>query len=332
MGVQVAKAKLAGAVSRSQAIGCISSVGLGSIAGSMSDYINESNRHLEYEIRNARLIAPKGVLAVNVMVAISNYDEIVKVCVREKVDIIISGAGVPLKLPELTAGSSIKLIPVISSARAATVIFKTWHRRYQRMPDAIIIEGPLCGGHLAFTREQIAHPEGIPLSRILKEVQEVAAPYEAEYGRKIPFIGAEAICGYEDVLIMLKAGFDGVQVGTRFICSEESGIDPKSKEVYVNAGAEDITVIQSPLGMPLRVIRTPLVERLLRGDKIKFGCPFRCLRSCDARAVKFCLADAMVKTLYGNIDEGIFSTGCAIGRCNELIPAEEFFIPFHKNI
>jgi len=330
MGVQVSKSALAGAVGRAGGVGCISSVGLGTLSGSLSDYINESNIHLTNEIHIARQLAPNGILAVNVMVALSNYDEIVATCIREKVDIIVSGAGVPLTLPELTRGSNIKLIPVISSARAANVVLKTWHRRYKRIPDAIVIEGPLCGGHLGFTYDQIGHPENIPISTILQQVKEVVAPYEAEYGKRIPLVGAEAINGFDDTIRMLNLGFDAVQVGTRFICSEESGIAPESKQVYVNASSKDLVVIQSPMGMPLRVINTNFVQRLLNNEKIKFGCPFRCLRACDARTVKFCLADAMVKALFGDIDNAIFSVGCGIDGCNELIPAEEFFVPFHK--
>jgi NAD(P)H-dependent flavin oxidoreductase YrpB (nitropropane dioxygenase family) len=332
MGVQVSKADLAGAVGRAGGVGCISSVGLGTLNGSLDDYIRESNIHLTNEIHRARELAPNGILAVNVMVALSNYDEIISVCVKENVDIIISGAGLPLNLPALTNGSPVKLIPVISSARAANLLIKTWHRRYNRIPDAIVIEGPLCGGHLGFSRDQIDDPASIPIGMILQQVRETVAPYEAEYGRRIPMVGAEAISNFEDAIHMLNLGFDGVQIGTRFICSEESGLDPASKEVYAKATQKDLVVIQSPMGMPLRVIRSPFVERLLSEEKIKFYCPFRCLRACDAGKVKFCLADAMVKALIGYVEGGIYSVGCGIDKCNEIIPAEEFFVPFRKHL
>jgi len=324
MGVQVATAPLAAAVAHSGGIGCISSVGLGSLEGSLSDYLNVSRRRLAEEIQAARRMAPEGVLAVNVMVALSNYDEIVGVCVAGKVDMIISGAGLPISLPGLTGESPVCLVPVISSGRAMNVILKTWHRRYHRIPDAVIVEGPLCGGHLGFSVEQIAHPETVTISRLLAEVRAVLAPFEAAYGRRVPVLGAEKLSTPDDVRAMLALGFDGVQVGTRFICTNESGIHPASKQVYVNATERDIVVIDSPLGLPVRVLRSPLVERLLRGEKIPFRCPFQCLRACDARAARFCIANALTATIFGPTDTALFMTGCGIGNVNDLIPAASF--------
>ncbi len=330
MGVQVAKADLAGAVARAGGIGCISSVGLGSIEASQNDYISDSNNNLITQIRKARLLAPNGILSVNVMVALSNYDNVVQTCIDENVDIIISGAGLPIPLPGLTKGSNIKLIPVISSGRAMKVVLKSWHRRYQVIPDAIIIEGPLCGGHMGFTTEQVLHPELVPIQGILRDVKNELAPFEAEYGRKIPILGAENIADANDVIEKLNMGFDGVHVGTRFICTEEAGIDIKSKEVYVKAKAEDVVVLRSPLGLPVKVLKTTLVEKLFNGEKIPFGCPFQCLRACEASKAKFCIADALLKTLFGEVDEGLFMVGSGVGRVNDIIPAEEFFEPLKK--
>jgi len=332
MGVQIAKADLASAVSQTGAIGCISSVGLGKHRNALNNYFQESREQLAYEIKKARHLDPNGILAVNVMMALSNYDEIVNVCVREKVDIIISGAGLPLSLPALTKGSNIKLVPVVSSGRSLAIILKTWKRRYERMPDAVILEGPLCGGHLAFSWDQLDHPEEVALEKLFKEVKDTLAPYEAEFGRKIPLLGAENIATIDDVLAMLSIGFDGVQIGTRFICTDEAGIDIKSKEVYVKATDNDIAIIQSPLGMPLKVLKTPLSEKILRGEKIPFGCPFLCLRACKAKDAHFCIAEALVDTLMGNVNEGLFMVGSSIGRVNNIIPAAEFIEPLRKMV
>ena len=330
MGVQVAKSELAAAVARAGGIGCISSVGLGTIEASLNDYLADSRENLTKEIRNARRLAGGGVIGVNIMVALANYDDMVKVCVDEEVDVIVSGAGLPITLPQFTKGKNIKLIPVVSSGRAMKIILKSWHRRYQVMPDAVIVEGPLCGGHMAFTKEQVIHPELAPIQNILNDVKNSLAPYEAEYDKKIPVIGAENVVTAEDVLKKIEMGFDGVHVGTRFICTEESGIDRKSKEVYVKAGNEDIVVLHSPLGLPVKVLRTPLVEKLLNDEKIPFGCPFKCLRACEASKANFCIADALVNTLHGNVDEGLYMVGSGIGRIKDIIPAEEFFEPFKK--
>ncbi len=330
MGVKIASAELAGAVARAGAIGCISSVGLSSLELLQADYICESSDCLKLEIQKARKLAPNGVLAINVMNVISNYDEIVSVCVQEKVDIIISGAGLPLKLPELTIDSNIKLVPVISSGRALELILRTWHRRYQKLPDAVIVEGPLCGGHMGFSYDQLADHSSILISDILKDVKQIIAPYEAEYGVHIPIIGAEAVSFFDDVMQKLEMGFDGVQIGTRFICTEEANIARKSKEVYVKAKSEDIIILNSPLGMPVKVLRTPLSEKLIQGKKIPFGCPFQCLRGCKAMKVNFCIADALFKTADGLVDEGLFMSGSDVGKVNDIIPAEEFFVPFKK--
>ena len=325
MGVQVAKSALAAAVARAGGIGCISSVGLGTIEGNLNDYLKESRDRLIEEIRRARALAPSGILAVNAMVALSNYDDVVATCVAEKVDIIISGAGLPISLPGLTAGSSVCLVPVVSSGRAMNVILKAWHRRYQRLPDAVIVEGPLCGGHLGFSEAQVARPETVPIQQLGIEVRAALAPFEAEYGQRVPMLGAEKVHDAAGVRAMMALGFDGVQVGTRFICTEESGIHPKCKEIYVKAKDEDVVVIHSPLNLPVRVLRTPLVERVMRGEKIPFRCPFLCLRACDASRAHFCIANALVNTVFGSIDEALFMTGCGIGDVNDIIPAAKFF-------
>ena len=236
----------------------------------------------------------------------------------------------PLKLPELTNGSNIKLIPVVSSGRALKLILRTWHRRYQKLPDAVIIEGPLCGGHMGFSHEQLANVSKIKIADILKDVKLILDPYEAEYNVNIPVIGAEAVTCFDDVMHKIEMGFDGVQVGTRFICTEEANIDRKSKEVYLNAKSDDIIILNSPLGMPVKVLKTPLSEKLIQGKKVPFGCPFQCLRGCKAAKVNFCIADALFKTVDGDVEGGLFMTGSAVGKVNDIIPVEEFFVPFKK--
>ena len=330
MGVGVARAKLAAAVMRAGGVGCISSVGLGRVKESRENYAAESADKLAFEIREARRLAPEGVLAVNIMVALSTYQEMVDTCVRERVDVIISGAGLPLNLPKLVEGSAIRLVPVVSSGRSLDIILRAWHRKYRRLPDAVVVEGPLCGGHMGFTWEQLQNPGAVPIGGILAEVRRVLAPYEALHGRRVPALGAEAIATPEDAVAMIGRGFDGVQVGTRFVCTEESGLAPASKQVYVKAKAGDVELLRSPLGLPVKVLRTPLVERLLRGERIPVDCPFLCLRSCQAGKARFCLAEALVNTMLGDTGRGLFMTGSAVGRVNDIIPVEEFLAPLRR--
>lgn len=328
MGVRVGNARLASAAINSGGMGVISSVGLGEdTERSLKDYEIDSERHLAKEIRMAReLTGGKGPLGVNIMVVLTNYESMVKKAVTEGVDFIISGAGLPLRLPEY-ANSDIPLIPVVSSGRALELIIKTWQRKYNIRPAAAIIEGPLNGGHLAFTEEQLKNPEKYSLEVLYKDAKEVLDKYSMG---DIPLIAAGAISIPEDVLKMLKVGYQGVQIGTRFICTEESGMSEEGKRLYVASKSKDVVTIDSPVGMPVRVIKSPLVERVLSGKKEPFACPYRCLRSCDKTKVLFCIARALIYAWDGDIDRGLFMTGYDLDRVNDIIPIKKFFDDLQK--
>lgn len=322
MGVRVGMAPLASAVIKCGGMGTIASVGLGDIEKSKSNYEEESCDLLAKEIREARrLTGGKGPLGVNIMVALSIYEAVVRAAAKEKVDFIISGAGLPIYLPGYVGDADIALIPVISSGRALEVVIKAWKRRYNREPDAVIIESPLCGGHLGFTLEQLAHPETRSIEILLKEVQEVLRNYNI----KIPVLAAGAVSNREDIEAMIKLGFDGVQIGTRFICLEESGMARPGKELYIKAKPEDVVVIQSPVGLPVRVLKTPLVDRILAGKKEPFYCPYLCLRTCDRNVVPFCIAKVLLDAWRGDTENGLFMTGCDVEGVTEIVSTQDFF-------
>ena len=323
MGVRIGGAKLAAATARLGGFGTIASVGLGDIEKSKTDFINESNKVLRNELITAKKISEeKGPIGVNIMVALSNYKELVYESIRSGADFIISGAGLPLYLPEFTAEHDIALIPVISSARAARVLLETWKRRYQRTPDALIIEGPYNGGHLGFTPEQIENPQSCSIDKLYNEIKEILPEFACE---NIPLIAAEMVSSRQDIEKMLNIGFSGVQIGTYFIASEEAGIDRKSKELYVKASSKDIAVIKSPVGLPVRVLKTSLVERLLSGKKEKFSCPYRCLRTCNPAKAPFCIAKALLAVWSGDIENGLFMCGCNVDAITEIYPLGKFF-------
>jgi len=328
MGVRVGNAKLAASAINNGGMGVIASVGLGEdFERSLKDYEIESERNLAKEIRKAREFAGgKGPLGVNIMVVLTNYASMVKTAVDEGIDFIISGAGLPLRLPEYASGET-ALIPVVSSARALELILKTWQRKYNRNPAAVIIEGPLCGGHLAFTEEQLQNSEKYSLDVLHRECKEVAFNYSL---KDMPLIAAGAISVAEDVLKVLDMGYQGVQIGTRFICTQESGMSEEGKSLYVSSKSKDTVIISSPVGMPVRVIKTPLVERVMSGKKEPFACPYRCLRSCDKNKVLFCIARALVHAWKGNIDRGLFMTGYDLDRVNDIISMESFFEDLKK--
>lgn len=323
MGVRVGSAELSAATINLGGYGTIASVGLGDIEKSKTDFVNESNRVLAAEIKEARrLSGNKKALGVNVMVALSNYEEIIRTSVKEGIDFIISGAGLPLPLPEYVGDADVALIPVISSGRALEIILKAWQRKYSRQPDAVIVEGPLCGGHLGFSHEQLEHPEECSLDKLLIEAKEVLAKYNCN----VPVLAAGEIASREDIERMLKLGYDGVQIGTFFIGTEEAGMDRKSKEYFVSAKAEDVVIIKSPVGLPVRVLKSPLVRRVLEGKtRESFVCPYRCLRTCNPKKVPFCIAKALLATWSGDIENALFMTGCNVDAVKEIIPLKKFF-------
>jgi nitronate monooxygenase len=322
MGVRVGNSTLAAAAIREGAFGTIASVGLGDIERSKTDFANESNRVLIDEIRRAReLSGGAKPLGINVMVALSNYEEIVRAAVAEGIDFILSGAGLPLYLPSYVGDADIALIPIVSGGRAAELLVKTWLRKYNRKPDAVIVEGPRCGGHLGFSLEQIEHDEDCSLEILYREVKDVLDRYECP----VPMIAAGEVSSRADIEAALAMGYQGVQIGTYFIASEEAGIDRASKQVFVDARPEDVVVIKSPVGLPVRVLRTPLVERVMAGQREPFSCPYRCLRTCNPRKVPFCIAKALLATWEGNVEHGLYMTGCNVEPITGIYPLHEFF-------
>lgn len=322
MGVRIAAGNLAGSVINAGGMGVIASVGLGNYdAAEGRNYADESAYQLVEEIREARRVSGgKGPLGVNVMVALTNYEQLVRAAVKEGVEFIISGAGLPLRLPGFVKPETV-LIPVVSSARALALILKTWKRKFDRVPDAVVVEGPLCGGHLGFNQEQIDNPDSVPISAIYKEVKELLD----EKGIDIPLIAAEGVVDKADIESMLSYGFQGVQIGTRFICMEESGMHRKGQDVYLKATKDDVVTVKSPVGMPVRVLKTPLVNRMLEGKKEPIRCAYRCLLTCDKKTVPFCIAKALLLAKDGDIENGLFMTGCAVDRVNDILSVKDFF-------
>ena len=322
MGVRVGNAKLASETILCGGFGMIASVGLGDIEKSKSDFVNESNRVLHEEIIKAReLCGGRKPLGINAMVALSNYEAIIRQSVESGVDFIVSGAGLPINLPEYVGAADIALIPVISSGRALAVVLGAWQRRYSRAPDAVIVEGPKCGGHLGFTPEQIDHPETCSLDILLKDVKAVLEQFKCD----VPIIAAGEVACRDDIVKLIEMGYSGVQIGTKLIATEEAGMDRRSKEVFIKAGPEDVVVIKSPVGLPVRVLKTPLVERHLRGEREKYGCPYRCLRTCNPQKAPFCIAKALLATWRGDVENGLYMTGCNIASITGITTCKEFF-------
>ena len=318
MGVRVSSSRLVTAVSSEGALGVIATVGLGEELPDMTiDYRLRAEIGLREAIQNTKNHT-NNPFAVNVMCALTNYDTLVRISVEEGVAAIISGAGLPLKLPGLVSDRHVKLIPIVSSARAAALICKTWQKRFNRLPDAMVVEGPLAGGHLGFSHDQIQDVEAVRLERLVTEVLEVAH----EHGG-IPVVAAGGVFDGNDIARFLRLGASGVQMATRFVCTHECDASDAYKQAYLNCRKEDIVVIHSPVGMPARVIKNGFVERHLRGEKVTFGCPYHCLLTCEPAVAGYCIAQALVASYRGQMDKGYAMCGANAWRCDKIVSVHD---------
>jgi len=322
MGVRVSLAGLASAVANEGGIGTIASVGLGDIEDSKLDFEKVSREALVRELRKAKRLTD-GPIAVNVMGVLSNAKDLIQTSIREGVRLIVSGASLPMRLPEMADDPRALLIPIISSGKAASLVLRAWDKRYQRTADAVIIEGPLAGGHLGFSEEQLQEPEKYALSILLPEVMEVVRPFEEKYGRKIPVIVGGGIFDGADIARMLQAGASGVQMATRFVCTEECDVAREFKQAYLEAREEDIVIIKSPVGLPGRAIRNPFLKNLEQGLKEKINCPYRCLSTCNVAEARYCIAQALVSAYQGNMEKGLVFCGQNAYRLNKIVTVKE---------
>jgi len=320
MGVSVSKAILASAVSQAGGLGVIASVGLGEELTSSASFEERACKALEIEIRKVKQKdLPVGV---NVMVALTNYSDLVKVCAEEDVDVLFSGAGLPMRLPEYAGDSPMKLVPIISSGRAADIICRSWVKKYSRFPDALVVEGPLAGGHLGFSLGELVDGTAADLETLVQDTLVVADRYEQQAGRKIPVIAAGGIYTGADVARFLNMGASGIQMGTRFVATHECDVSHEYKQAYLDATEDDIALILSPVGMPARVINTPFVQRSL-GEKQKFACPYKCLLTCDADKANYCIALALLNSAHGHLDTGFPMCGQNAYRIDKIVSVSE---------
>jgi nitronate monooxygenase len=322
MGVRVSLSSLAAAVAEEGAIGTISSIGLGDIEASKTGYERMSREALEREIRKAKRMT-QGHLAINFMGVLSNVDDLIKAAVREGIKIIVYGAGLPAKLPGLVKDESVNLVPIVSSSRVAEFILRSWEKRYGRTVDAFILEGPLAGGHLGFSEEQLAHPDDFSLEKLLPLLLETIKPYEDRFGKKIPLIAAGGIFTGGDIARMLNIGASGVQMATRFVCTKECGVSEAFKQAYLDAGEEDVTIIKSPVGMPGRAIKNKFLHDLDIKGKLKIKCEYRCLTACKVEEARYCIAQALVNSYFGDLDNGLIFAGRNAFRCNRIYTVKE---------
>ncbi len=325
MGIGISMSRLASAVANEGGVGVIAAVGIGMFEKDYArDFIEANIRALKREIQTARE-KTSGIIGVNIMVALTNFSDMVKTAIAEKVDIIFSGAGLPMNLPQyLIEGAKTKLVPIVSSGRAAEVICKKWKQLYNYLPDAFVVEGPKAGGHLGFKREQLNNPD-FALEKLVPDVVNHVKPFEEQYNAKIPVIAAGGIYTGMDIKNIMELGASGVQMGTRFVTTHECDASEKFKQSYIQSAESDMEIIQSPVGMPGRAIRNEFINKINRGEKKPVKCPYKCLKTCDFEKTPYCIFAALMSAMKGNFKGGYAFAGSNAFRSTKIISVKETF-------
>ena len=348
MGVGISLHRLAGAVAKAGGMGLISTAQIGFREPDFKTNFVEANlRAIRNEFKKAREIAPEGAIGFNIMVATKHYDMWVKEAVKAGADAIISGAGLPVSLPEYAEAAyeemkavgkkllrRTKLAPIVSTAKAAMVICKMWDRKYHRVPDFVVVEGPLAGGHLGFTKEQLAQYgadstdveasyDQAAYDEEVKAIMKVVKGYEDKYETHIPVVTAGGIYTHEDVKHQFELGAEGVQVATRFVTTKEGDAPDAYKQTYIEASKEDIVITQSPVGMPGRAILNLFLMLLKDGERSAIKSCFQCVEHFDIKTIPYCITRALVNAAEGDEDAALLFCGSNAFRSDRIETVEE---------
>lgn len=323
MGVGVSRSKLAGAVAAAGGIGIISTAQIGYDEDIFkTDQRKANTEAIKKHIRLAKQQANGGLVGVNIMVALKDYEEHVKASVEAGADVIISGAGLPVTLPGLVEGSDTKIAPIVSTEKAANVILKMWDRKFRRTADFLVIEGPKAGGHLGFSREELSAGDFTDYDNEIRRIIEVADEYGRKYGVHVPVIVAGGIFDKYDVEHALELGADGIQAASRFVATEECDAALAYKQAYVNASKKDVVLIKSPVGMPGRAIRNAFLEEVTAGKK-QIGKCYGCLAKCNPAEIPYCITDALIRAVEGDVEHGLIFAGANVGRIDKISTVAE---------
>ena len=318
MGVGISLSGLAGAVAAEGGIGIISTAQIGYREPDFDDHPIEANmRAIGKEVAKAKELSGGGIVGVNIMVATREYERYVKAAVEAGVDLIISGAGLPMKLPELVGESKTKLAPIVSSLKSAEVIFKYWQKKYNRLPDLIVIEGPRAGGHLVFHMEDLVEIDDAAYDVEIQKIIDRVKEYGVQYGKDIPVVVAGGIYERKDMEHYMEMGAAGVQMATRFVTTYECDAAPAYKQTYIDAKEEDIVIVKSPVGMPGRAILNPFMKRAKEG-RIPHGKCHTCISTCKPAETPYCITDALVNAAVGNVENALLFCGSNAYRAKEL--------------
>lgn len=325
MGVGISLSGLAAAVANQGGVGVISSAGLGLLYRDISkDFLEASIEGLKEEIRKAKELT-LGAIGVNIMSAMTNFEDMARTAIREKADVIFAGAGLPMDLPKFLKPDSVtKLVPIVSSARAASIISQKWKTNYNYLPDAFVVEGPKAGGHLGFKSNQI-DDKTYTLEHLLPAVVAETKKIKAEYNKDVPVIAAGGIYSGDDMYQIMKLGASAVQLGTRFVTTEECDASPLFKQEYITATESSVKIIQSPVGMPGRAIGNNFLDGVQRGERMPKSCPFKCIKSCEVEKSPYCIINALYQAYKGNMKSGYAFAGSNAFKADKINKVKDVF-------
>ncbi len=326
MGIGISLSGLASAVANMGGVGVISTAGIGLIDSNNKNknFKNNCINALRLEIRKARE-KTSGVLGVNIMSVLTNFTDMVQTSIEEGIDIIFCGAGLPLDLPKyLRNGLKTKLVPIVSSVRAASIICKKWEQNYNYLPDALVVEGPKAGGHLGFKANEL-DKECNSLEQLVPEIKKISVQMKEQYGKEIPVIAAGGIFSGKDIYNIIQKGASAVQLGTRFVATEECDASIHFKNAFITAVNEDIKIIKSPVGMPGRAISNKFLTDACDGKRRPLNCKYNCIKSCDYKTTLYCIFDALLSAFNGNLRDGFVFTGSNAQKIKSISTVQQVF-------
>ncbi len=322
MGIGVSLSGLASAVTRCGGLGVISAANIGFKSTLFKTNPLEANlTALKKQILLTKELALNGPIGVNIMAATNKYEEYVKVAVDAGVDIIISGAGLPVKLPKLIKGSATKFAPIVSSLKATKVLFKMWDKKENMACDMVVVENHKAGGHLGFKPEKIEeYFENDNFDEEFISIVEYVKEFEKKYNKNIPVIYAGGVFDHEDIVHCINLGASGVQMSTRFVTTHECDAHDNFKQAYINAKEDEIALTKSPVGMPGRAIKNAFLKR---SEKEKITHCYKCMANCDIEAIPYCITKVLMDSVEGDVDNGMIFCGTNAYKCDEIISVEE---------
>ncbi|MCR6514224.1 MAG: NAD(P)H-dependent flavin oxidoreductase [Clostridium chrysemydis] len=331
MGVGVSLSSLASAVTNAGGIGIISSAQIGYKENDFEINPLEANlRALKEHIKIAKEKCNNGIIGANIMVATKNYAEYVKTAIDAKVDLIISGAGMPTQLPKLCKGSDVKIAPIVSSLKACKVILKLWDKHDDVAPDLVVVEGPKAGGHLGFKKDDlINHIENF--DQTVVDIVNHVKEYEAKYNKEIPVVVAGGVYSGYDISKYLSLGASGVQMATRFVATHECDASIEFKNAYVESKKNDIGLVKSPVGMPGRAILNKFVDKTNLGN-IKVQKCYNCLTPCNPADTPYCITQALINSVKGDLDNGLIFCGENAYKIKEIVSVKDLMLELESEL